>query len=242
MRRLLITLSTIMAGFCFSVPVHALELPLTYEKYPLSLNSGDLPNTIQYSFEVVPPSGDWKFPKLTCSHPLYIFTLFGDSKRLIILDFQKADDVFYSRMYFDSNDNKDLTDDPVIDGTLYLSNSSSYADVRFPSVDTTIDRGRKKLPYSFKAGISGRVPPELKNTAKGNVIKHISNYFTFNVMVDCYYSCDFQVKNRQYRMIVQDSNVNGRFNDRFIDNFIISSKTELSEPLMPVVKLIIMMI
>ncbi len=211
------TLKLLMAaailGFCLTTVALAVEVPLKYKKFP------EKPKSFLPTFEVrlnnliERPVGDWKMPELISNHPVYAFVKLGDRNQLCVLDCQNASDVFYNRIYFDANGNRDLTDDPVIDGTLQIGRSKKYYSVKLPIVDTTIEVDGKPLPFSFRPVLyTSSLKPLNK---KGFTEESVNRYIRFSFIVNCYYSCKFQIDGRNYRVILNDKNCNGRFDDKF---------------------------
>lgn len=198
--------------FCLTTSALAIEVPLKYEKFPDKPKSFHPYGVISLNEKTKPPAGEWKMPELISEYPLYAFVKLGDGKRLCILDRQNADDVFYNRLYFDADGNNDLTDDPVIDGTLTHS-SNQRCSVSFPAIDTKIEVKGKSLPYSFcPSAYTSRLNQLSK---KGVMERNINRYVNFRLVVNCSYSGEFQVNGQRYRVVLGDRNCNGRFNDMF---------------------------
>ena len=197
---------------CFTASAFAVQVPLKYTKYPDGSKSFHPSGSIGLDKKTKPPAGEWKMPTLISEYPVYAFVKIGDKKRLCILDRQKKNDVFYNRLYFDSNGNNDLTDDPVFDGTLDRSNERRLNAV-FPSVDTTIEVDGKSLPYSFRPDVYTSRLNQLSNEKYKE--RNINRYARFYLRVNCSYSGEFKVNGQSYRVVLGDRNGNGRFNDRF---------------------------
>lgn len=196
---------------CFTASAFAVQVPLKYTKYPDGSKSFHPSGSVGLNKTTKPPAGEWKMPTLISEYPIYTFVKIGDKKRLCVLDRQKKNDVFYNRLYFDSNGNNDLTDDPVFDGTLDRSNERRINAV-FPSVDTTIEVDGKSLPYSFRPDV---FTSRLNQTSNEKLERNINRYTRFYLRVNCSYSGEFKVNGQSYRIVLGDRNGNGRFNDRF---------------------------
>ena len=196
---------------CFTASAFAVQVPLKYTKYPDGSKSFQPSGLVGLKKTTKPPAGQWKMPKLVSEYPVYAFVKIGDKKKLCVLDRQKKKDVFYNRLYFDSNGNYDLTDDPVIDGTIDRSNEPRINAV-FPAVDTTIEVDGKSLPYSFRPDV---YTSRLNQTSNEKLERNISRYVRFYLRVNCSYSGEFKVNGQSYRVVLGDRNGNGRFNDRF---------------------------
>jgi hypothetical protein len=214
MSRLLFKLLATVIVLRMTTAAFALDVPLTYVRHPDEGDSFRPFSFAQANVTIERPAGDWNLPELKSKTPLYALAEFGDKELLLILDRQNADDFFYNRLYLDSNGNKDLTDDPVIEGT-FDGEEGDYCHTLFPSVDITIELKGESLPYSFRAYVSytyfgdyGRPDQELKK-------EHIDENLSFILRSNCFYSGRFELDGRVYRVALGDSNVNGRFNDRF---------------------------
>ena len=197
---------------CFTVSAFAVQVPLKYAKYPDGSKSFHPYGSIGLDKTTKPPSGQWKTLRLISEYPVYAFVKIGDKKRLCVLDRQKKNDIFYNRLYFDANGNRDLTDDPVIDGTFQPTDRNQYCRVDFPSVDTTIEVDGKSLPYSFRPDVYTSRLNQLSK--KRNIERNIDRYVRFYLRVNCSYSGEFKVNGQSYRIVLGDRNCSGRFNDR----------------------------
>lgn len=214
MNRMIVRLLASVLLLCTTTAAFALDVSLKYERHPDEKDSFRPFSFAQVQPTIERPAGDWNLPELKSKTPLYAFAELGDKECLLILDRQNADDFFFNRLYLDSNGNKDLSDDPVIDGT-FDGEEGEYCHTSFPSVDITIELEGKSLPYSFWPYVSysyfgdyGRPDKELKK-------EHIDENLRFVFRSNCFYSGEFELDGRSYSVALGDSNVNGRFNDRF---------------------------
>jgi hypothetical protein len=201
----------VLVGFCFASGVFAIDVPLRYVKHPEKPQTFYPYGTSFPEKDLKPPDGEWKFPELKSEHPIYGLIPLGDNKILFVLDRIKTEDPFYNRIYFDANSNKDLTDDPVIDGTSKLVRT--YYRVDFTSRDIEIMVEGKKLPFSFIPSLMGFQYEDLKK--KGFTQENINRYINFYFRINCSYSGEFKLNGQEYRISLGDRNCNGRFNDRF---------------------------
>lgn len=206
-------LATVLV-LCMTTAAFALDVPLTYVRQPegrdafLPFTSTKVQATIQR------PAGDWELPELKSKPPIYAFARFGDKERLVILDRQNADDFFYSRLYFDANGNNDLTDDPVIDGG-FGGEDGEFCYAVLPSVDTMIEIEGKSLPYCFRAHVFYSYFGDYGRPDKQLTKENIDENMTFEFRSNCFYSGGFELDGSSYGVALGDTNVNGRFNDRF---------------------------
>jgi len=205
-----ITAAIAVTGVLMTTAAAALEAPLTYERHP------DNPKTFRpighAMFQILdePPEGEWKLPEFTGPLPLYIIANLGDKQHLLVFDCEKKEDDFYNRFYFDADADGDITDDPVIEGTVDEQGRDRYS-LESASMDVTITVDGKETPYSFKMYLSGGSLPKLLNTR--NATKNLSNRFYGYFTSNCSYSCELSIDGSSYRLLFSDSNVNGRFDD-----------------------------
>lgn len=166
------------------------------------------------------PAGEWKLPELKCKQPVYALTKFGDKERLLILD-AKAGDPFYTRMYFDANANRDLTDDKVFEGTAVVDRGALLIS-SFPTVDTFIQLGDSSLPYRFQPQVhffnatEGPAGMPVANPFREGMLGELNwNALTVYLQVECSYAGEFALDGKKFRVMIGDSNGNGRFDDVF---------------------------
>ncbi|MBC8869113.1 MAG: hypothetical protein H8E44_06830 [Planctomycetes bacterium] len=100
--------------------------------------------------------------------------------------------VLYTRLYFDSNHNGDLTDDPIIE-TERKSSSSSY----FPRVDVNVDIDGTKTEYSFYM----------------RAYSSSSGYSRAYLYGAAYRQGEITLNGEKKRVVLVDSNSNAQFDD-----------------------------
>jgi hypothetical protein len=100
--------------------------------------------------------------------------------------------VRYTRLYFDSNHNGDLTDDPVIEAE---RSSSSYA--YFPRVDVTLDVGGTEMEYAFYI----------------RVYSSSSGYSRAYLYGAAYRHGEITLNGEKKRVVLVDNNSNARFDE-----------------------------
>ncbi len=213
MRRLRRVLLAIFLGFCLTAAAFAIDVPLKYQKHPAEPEDFYPYGSNGFTVTLKKPAGDWKLPSLVSEKALYTFVKIGDVERLVVLDKQKEDAKFYDRIYFDSNGNNDLMDDPVLDGTIRFGSNNQYCYVDFQAVDTEIKIDGKSLPFSFSPRIFGYMLEQLAKSEFDE--KSVSQYINFMVNLNCSYTGEFKIGNQKYSVILGDSDCNGRFSDRF---------------------------
>ena len=83
----------------------------------------------------------------------------------------------------------------------------------FPVIDTEIKVDGAVLPYSFMPQVSGMGFEKTGDVeiTEENIRRYVNCYFRIN----CSYSAEFQMDGQSYRIMLGDTDGNGRFNDRF---------------------------
>lgn len=141
-----------------------------------------------------PPPGAWKLPKLASKEPGYAMIKLGDREHLMVLDRRQPKDKSFNILYFDSNADGDLENDYSV----HSRSTSGSPSSQFPKIDAIIKVDGKELPYTFQPNIyfSGSV-------------RNSQIYFSSA----CSYEARFELAGKQYRMALEDSNCNGRFDE-----------------------------
>jgi hypothetical protein len=157
-----------------------------------------------------PPADDFKLPALVGEDPFYLEVKLGDKTRLAAVDRQSAGDTFYNRVRFDANDNRDLTDDAVITGTIQIFSSNSYRRANFPEIDTEVAVNGRRLPYRFQFDL-------YSFNQSGGVAAKMPFEYRVQCSMRCsgYYAGELELDGRKYKVALGDSDCNGRFDDRF---------------------------
>jgi hypothetical protein len=112
--------------------------------------------------------------------------------------------ISYSRLYFDSNGNGDLTDDKVIEAEStpeMMRSGQDYAYCQFPRVDLTIDAGGTKIDYSFTLSVTS------------NAIMEGWTYAYVSLNAAAYREGEITLDGKKRLVALIDFNSNGRFND-----------------------------
>jgi len=186
----------------------ALEIPLTYQRYTAD-KKGFQGQSAPYPVtnETTRPDGEWKLPKLVSKVPLYQIIRLAGQERLLIVDQKSPDDKFYSRIYFDFNGNRDLTDDPPVDRA--VEGRDSWFPARFPRFDVVLPVRGKPLPFSLGVFVPGAEP------GLGEwLISHLSGERpTLFVDILCECSGEFDLGGQHYSIHLWDMNSNGFLDD-----------------------------
>jgi len=212
-RYYLLSSLVVLAALVFTASALAVDIPLKFIKFPDGATG--LTPVGQISLRLTPqaPAGEWKFPKCTTEKPLYGLVKIGSAERLLVLDRQKGGDKYYNRIYFDANANKDLTDDPVVDGKEEIDSRGPFCRVKFGAVDTRIEVEDRVLPYSLR--------PELMliNLAQYSESKLdpkiLPRFVQCYLKTNCVYTGEFKLDGRSYSLTLADTNCSGSFTDKF---------------------------
>ena len=198
----------VMVGWMLRAAL-AIEIPLTYIRYGGEHQGGDFQPAgyggVAMKFK--PPDGEWKLPELIGSKPVYGLAMLGNQFRLFVLSRQKEGDLFYNRMYFDANGNKDLTDDPFVDGEINHRREHDHCFVSFPAVDMTIPQDGRDTPYSFVATMS---VSRFSQFEKGRGAE-LEQRLWVMLRSNGHYEGAFELNGRKYRVALSDASADGRF-------------------------------
>jgi len=225
-----VRLTWLLATILILAPAAAtqvLEVPLTLEKRPdqgrvfFPLGITRLPGLLEA------PEGEWKFPPLNSEVPIYSLANLGDGQILFILDRKETKSPFYDRLYADTNGNRDLTDDPVLDVTATRRSipgtekgMSAYSQFRID--DAVIQVGGKPSPYHFKVNAyysnvrrkrSGPGKP-LEVTVLKRTPAEAAAAVNLNLFTNAAYRGAFSLGDKTYHVILSDNNADGRFGRR----------------------------
>ena len=192
----------------------AIEIPLFYDRH--STNDASFrPGGGNYqSLETAPPAGNWILPEFVGEHPLFSLAKLGQTECLVAIARQSPGDPFYNRAYFDRNANRDLTDDPPIDGEAKPYGRENYFSCEFPPLDLEIDAAGHRLPYSFSLRIGGTMPAKDDPAPASTRFRNLH----FGVSPNCAYLGEFAIDGNGYRIAIGDSNANGVFGDNALLN------------------------
>jgi hypothetical protein len=201
-----------MVLFFFASTLLAIDVPLEYVKFPDKPKTYFPTGMARLQYKLDPPPGEWKLPPFVSAHPIYTLAKLGDEEKLLVLDRQKTEDEFYNRIFFDANANRDLTDDPIIEGKSVEIPGRQYNRVQFPSVDTKIKVQGKSLPFSFTPDFLGR----LVAFDEGKISEELLNRMMFLYLrANCMYQGKFEIDGESYYVCLGDSNCSGLFYEKF---------------------------
>lgn len=203
----------VLAALTFAASALAVDIPLKFVKFPDGATGFVPAGMTSLKLMLEPPAGEWKLPKWTTEKPLFGVVKIGSAERLLALDRQKSEDKYYNRIYFDANANRDLTDDPIVDGKEEFDSRGPFCRVKFGAVDTTIEAEGKMLPYSVRPEL---MVMNLAQYSESNLDPRIlPRYVNCTLRSNCAYTGEFNIAGRTYSVTLADTNGNGSFNDVF---------------------------
>ena len=188
-----------------------LEIPLIYDRHPDDPQSFRPGGYASFPILASPPAaGQWKLPEFISPMPLFSFVQLGDARLLAALDRQSPSDPHYNRLFFDRNQNGDLTDDEPLAGKPETYGRENYFSCSFPPVDLEIPVRGQPMPYCLCLRIHGTMPsPE---AAASNDPDRLRN-LTFSLLSHCSYLGEFALAGTAYHLALADSTGNGLFGD-----------------------------
>lgn len=210
MRNRFLLCALVGAVFVVTFSAAALDIPLKYQRHADEEQSFRPYGYCGLNKQTTKPAGEWKLPELVSKQPAYALATLGDREHLFVLDQQKKKDTFYNRIYFDANANRDLTDDPILDGEIQRNEGQPYVWVQFKKVDAQIVVDGKTLPYCFQPNVSCYFVDQDKDVTTEN------NWMNLNTTlgVSCSYTGQFDLNGQSYDVWLGDTNGNGRFDNR----------------------------
>jgi hypothetical protein len=226
-KRCLLSSLFVLGAFTLTASALAVDVPLKYVKFADGATGFIPPGQTSFRLTLQPPTGGWTLPKSTAEKPLYGLVRIGSAERLVVFDRQKSKDKYYNRVYFDANANRDLTDDPVVDGKEEMDSQGRYCRVKFGGVETTIEAEGKRLHYSVRPEL---LLTNLLQYAESNLDqKNLPRYVSCAVRTNCVYAGEFKLDGRTYSLMLADTNGNGSFNDAFeMRKFPLSRRSSVS--------------
>jgi hypothetical protein len=190
----------VLPGMTFAVDV-ALEFePFTQEK-----GTDCCPSfSVEVKKSLDKPEGSWSLPSFKSEFPVYALVALGDEERLLVLDQQSKDDLFYSRVYFDANANKDLTDDPVIDEEAPDEEGGHVYAVE----GIALKAGNNSYKYSFRLNVEYKGRKNKKPSEAG-----VKRSLKLHLEPACWYRGRLDLEGGKYDICLMDQNGNGKFDD-----------------------------
>ena len=184
------------------------EVPLKFEKAPLDPNVFFPYGHIGIYMSPGDPGDDYKLPKFNSDKPFFGHVKLEQSEFYIALDVNNAVDNKYTRMFFDFNNNKDLTDDLIIEGKENKQGNLSLGGmyfVEFLPFDLQIkDENGNLSQYSIKPSVYGQSKSIFNSSNTANVSFRVSGA----------YSGTFKLGKSKYNIKFSDNDGNGKFDDK----------------------------
>jgi hypothetical protein len=161
---------------------------------------------VSASVSAQPPSGDWKLPSADGTAPAYVTFDLAGRKRLFMLRKSSPVAPVYDQLWFDANDNRDLTDDTPI------SAEAAGPSMDFAPLATTVTVEGKPVPYRLSASAYSTT---MHFMFEGGGSQTLSDPEHLQVILSpaCYYRGEAEIDGTTYTVALGDSNCNGRFND-----------------------------
>ncbi|MEW6742467.1 MAG: hypothetical protein AB1486_06890 [Planctomycetota bacterium] len=177
----------------------------------------------------VPPAGDWVLPPFSSKSPLFLLAPLGDRAVLLVLDRidslgVKSKGRGFTRVYCDSNGNRDLTDDPIVESRERSSAvwvGSLFSDEEIgggfsAELTVTIEVDGHRTPYSFCIWQWPEL--ESRQPEDGAAENSEAPGVTVQMLTLCHYAGEVTLPGPRgrttYHVALYDRNLNGRFDDR----------------------------
>ncbi len=215
---LLPVLAGLFAASAQAAPPSPIEVPLQFLRRPARRKGKPparrvfIPPGIRYLDKgLQPPPGEWKLPEFKSDAPVYSLLTLAGRKYLLVLDKKDEKSPFYDRLYLDADGNGDLTDDPPVDAPA-SPRRGPYLFADFPSIDLEIPLPGGKAPYAFTVRAYRRPLPSTagKRPTRQQWLMRMNVYMT----PDCAYAGRMELQGKTYRILMADTNGDGRFGSK----------------------------
>jgi hypothetical protein len=201
MRKMLLLLGIMALAAGLTPGIFALDVPLKYEMtsprgmFPFGYGQG--------LFLHVKPAGNWRMPVFNSPRPLFALIKLADSSHLIVLDAIKPGDQDLSRLYVDSDGDRDLVEEKPLNVNVRKTKDSRILPGAFPPVEFSILTGNIRTPYRLRL--------DFPHTT--NMISSMAVSLPFLYTAACGYRGDFVFGGTTCTMYLSDADGNGRFDD-----------------------------
>lgn len=189
-----------------------IEIPLFYDRQPDKNAAYGFGGYAYRQLEADPPTDGWVLPDFVDDKPLFAVVEIGDSEFLAALDRKSTNDLFYNRLFFDRNGNRDLTDDPPLDGKTQSYGRENYFDCSFSSIDLDVEWDEHRLPYCIGLRVNGSMPAKNEDD-DDRLARYGRRYPNLLVSPRCAYLGEFALDGVGYRIALCDSEANGSFDE-----------------------------
>ncbi len=209
---LLPVLAGLLAASGRAAPPGPIEIPLQFLETPAKGKIRKrlfIPAGIRYLKKLLrPPAGKWKLPELHAGTPVFSVLNLAGKKHILVLDKKSPKSSFYDRLYLDSDGDGDLAEEKAVEA-LPSPRRGSYRFANFPPIRIELSLPGGKAPYVFRvtaymrplASIAGKKPAGSRRLMG----------MTFYMMPLCAYAGTFRFDGRTYRILLADTNADGRF-------------------------------
>jgi hypothetical protein len=214
-------LAAVFLIFGTTAKADVLEIPLEFE------TSADADGMAPYGSSFTElldekPAGIEALPDLLSEKPRFGVFKLGESEFSYVLDASDGEAEHYDTVYLDGNGNGDLTDDPVLKGTIQEFEQGFWYAIFEGTVSLEYELEGERLPYEVGVSISGTdVSRFLENLPEGADIDAFDvagMSVNCSFSTGCYYSCSLELGDEECRVMLGDSDCDGRFGETaFID-------------------------
>ena len=205
---------TCLAAFGFLAAAQVVEVPLEYVKQPADREMPDAKGDMLYipSGYMQPelkdsPEKPLALPDLAKHYVRYSSFTIGDTTFPLALARAANGKKFVYTLYIDANGNASVADDTPIQGTTQGNDEDPSVYCQFQPYDLEYQLGDKKLPMSVRFYLW-----EEKPTVRSKLSGGGSCYL--NMSTAAGYSGQFAINGRNYKLILGDGKLNGRFGDK----------------------------
>jgi len=141
-------------------------------------------------------------PKFASSKPLYFELKLGPARSsyLLALDEGKGNGQGYDRLYVDADRDRDLSNDPPVEGT--CTKGRGYSRGEFSGAKALVTHGGERVPWHFAARYTS-----YDDDGRGRI--------SLSVSCACYCEGTVDLGGKQVKLAVVDVDSNGCFNDLF---------------------------
>ena len=213
LRRTFFPLALALPLLSSATPAQTLVVPLEFQRQPDRVDSSEYwpYGSVNTGLGAKPLEKDVTLPEFTSRHAVFGAIRLGETRFTLALDLQAKDDRFPTRIFFDRNHNRDLTDDPVLDGKANFSRDGDYCTVSFATYpDVLFEQNGCVFPYTLEFLLSGG---SLKEADLAQAEDSLSQGVSFRVRSRCAYAGFFDLAGETYRVVLGDRNCNGSFAD-----------------------------
>ena len=152
------------------------------------------------------PAGDWTLPDGLTDRAMYATIDLAGGSRLLVVDMVSPDDEFFTRLFFDVDGDGDLSNDPVIEADTQKMQNTTVA--MFNHINARVVIEGTELSYRF--GLQIRIRGRFTGARPGS-----GQYRALNTLMmrQCSYFGELSLDGRTYSIVLDDLNLNGRFDD-----------------------------